>query len=100
MRVLGELEYNILDADRDAGFIRAERQHPGSTPFFMTATGFFDLMTVTVLEDGGGASLRVHASSQVEEEGQRRSSGIATSDEARADADAVLTRCAGAASNE
>lgn len=77
--VLSELahaEYGVLDGERDAGFIRAERRRRDDFSEFLTGDRYYDVINVTLSEDGEGTRIQAIASSQVESGGDRRSSRV------------------------
>ena len=65
MRKVNELGYTVVDTDRAAGFIRAERY----------VTGHIDELTISIFEAGetGGAGIRVSARSLAEDDEGHRS---------------------------
>jgi hypothetical protein len=63
MRQLTQLGYTVQDADRGAGFIRAEKQTSGLGTALLVGQHMFDQISVTVLESSEGALLRIAAGS-------------------------------------
>ena len=95
---LNEIGYTITNANKDAGFIAADRQTTGAVMEFLGGKKYHDELTVSVFDAGGGnRKLRVTAA-QTEENagymfGKASASGIAPSKSGKADANTILAAC-------
>lgn len=56
-RSLAQMGYSIVDADRDAGFIRAEKERPSQFPW----ARLYDVLSVSIVPDEIGATVQVTA---------------------------------------
>jgi hypothetical protein len=98
LREVAALGYTLLDADREGGIIRAERQNREDGASILLDVDVVDLLTIT-LEPAGRdrATLRVTAAST--EKPRRRDAGGRTeefpSDRVRDDARTLLRACGG-----
>jgi hypothetical protein len=97
MRQVNELGYVVADADREAGFIRADRDHTGLGDALLGGVEKYDQLTVTVYprEDGRTLVRVVSGGYQVQTRGDNagaRVSGIAT-EQAGADVQTILRKC-------
>jgi hypothetical protein len=97
MRQVNELGYVVADADREAGFIRADRDRTGWGDAFLGGVEKFDQLTVTVYprEDGRTLVRVVSGAYEVQARGDNagaRVSGIAT-EQAGADVQTILQKC-------
>lgn len=91
--------YTVVDANKDAGFIRAEKKTSGVGRVVMVGKNLFDQMTVSVFEDPSSkqTTLRVTAATMSEQAygwgaGSRNITDPAPKLES--DANAILAACA------
>lgn len=67
LREFNRLGFQIVNADREAGFITGEKQTSGLATAVLTGSNYYDHLTISVFEDGsGGETMRVTAGSMNE----------------------------------
>ena len=93
LQVLNDFGYTVLDADRDAGFIRAERKSSGTGTELLTGTSYFWTITVTMAADSSGGTRYVIQPQNVKEERGRRSTfGMRLTGAQQAQVDSMVAR--------
>jgi hypothetical protein len=93
--------YNILDANKGAGFIRAEKTTMNAALRILSGMQNYDQLQITVFGLNGQTSVRVQAMSFQEKTngyGLRNRDPVAPSQEVTADAQAILQQFGGAVS--
>ena len=98
LQKFNELEYVVQDADREAGFIRGEKETGGFVAAALTGATRFNQITVSVFEDVGTGTTRMRVSVGGIEEaegGFRRGSrkNVPPTSEGRTDGQAILSAC-------
>lgn len=92
MRTVNELGYEVLAADRGAGFLRARRETTGTLTMILTSDESFDILTVTVYPSASGATmLRVVA--RGEDRGDEGRDSTVASEAGYRDAAGVRAAC-------
>lgn len=97
MRQVNELGYVVADADREAGFIRADRDRTSLGEAMLGGTESYDQLTLTVYprEDGRTLLRVVPGGYEVEQRGDNKGARVSRvgSDRAYADVQAILLGC-------
>jgi hypothetical protein len=103
IRNVNRLGFTVVDADRGAGFIRAEKDVAGAGTELLTGENYWVLLTVAVYEsqDPSATEVKVTVARAKEgisgeTQGQRTTGGMATKSEDREAAQEIVNRCAGA----
>jgi hypothetical protein len=98
LRELTRLNYVLLGADRDAGFIRAERKTSGGVLSVLGGADFYSEISVTVLPatTGSGSQLRVHSTMAKDEGRGRTTRDMHNTGPAKKDADLLHAACGSA----
>lgn len=99
LRQVNGLGYTVQNADRDAGFITAEKKASGLGTAILTGKEYYDVVTVSIF-DSSDTERTIRVTAARAEQGAvnlfgdaSRSSGQKPSDEGRADARKVLDIC-------
>jgi|GEM_PF-5391607 len=97
MRQVNELGYIVADADRAAGFIRADRDRTSFSESFFQGLERYDQLTLTIYprEDGRTVLRVVSGGYEVEQRGENKGARVSHvgSDRARTDVQAILEAC-------
>jgi hypothetical protein len=95
---IAQKNYNVLDANKEAGFIRAEK--PTSNPALAVLSGVhtYDQLQVTIFQQANGTGLRIQATSFQEVTNQlgiKRREVVAPSEKVTRDAREILQHFGG-----
>jgi hypothetical protein len=97
VRELARLEYSVLQADRDAGLVKAERKASGTGTALFTGAAYYNEITALVLPptDSTPAELRLTlVRSKQEGSRQRTSTGMVVTRDLQTEGAAVQKACA------
>ena len=96
LRLFNELGFQIVNADREAGFITGEKQTSGVATAIITGNNYYDHLTISIFDDGsGGETMRVTAGSMNESAlGLRGKRPNAPQESAKTAARKILGSCA------
>lgn len=95
MRLVNELRYEVVAADRTAGFIRARRETSNFADLFIIKESNFDVLTVTIYPSSTGAAtiLRVLAGGEARPREEGSPYPIVASEQGTRDAGAIRRAC-------
>jgi hypothetical protein len=92
MTVLADFGYTVTDANRDAGFVKAERKSSSATADALSGKGYLWELTVTVLPDSQGTRFVVQPQNVRDEGGRRSTSGMMITKAQVTHVDSVVAR--------
>lgn len=96
MRELAKMKYQVKAADRDAGFIQAERKTSGAGTALFTGASYYLEMAVTIVPGAAGKPTQLNVSqtgSKQEGGGSRTSTGMVLTKGDKKEATAIITAC-------
>lgn len=99
LRKVNELGYTVTNTNREAGFITAEHQTSSGFGEALTGRKYHDILTISIFDEASGASRRIRVTAAQTQQtavlfGRASETGIAPTDKAKADANAILSECA------
>lgn len=98
IRELARLEYSAQNADRPAGFIKAEKQDTGTASWLAGASYFTEMSIPLVPVEGReGADIRITTTRTSQRSGaQRSSTGLVITEGAIKDSESIVSACGSA----
>jgi hypothetical protein len=99
LRKVNELGYTVTNTNKDAGFITAEHQTSSGLGEALSGRKYHDVLTVSIFDEATGGTRRLRVTAAQTQQtaqlfGRASETGIAPSDKAKADANALLAACA------
>ncbi len=95
MMILKEFGYEVLDADRAAGAIRAEQKASTGAADFVAGAAYYWTLTVTVVPDLTGSRFVLQPHNVREESGRRSTTGMTISARQQAQIDSMVVQLTG-----